>query len=140
MSLTFKKQEAGCYLAATPEGWDVQVAKYQIPSSESAVYGRNGQSLSHYWSWTIWGQTAYHQESNGGAYQRTMSECKEAAAEAYVRAQEQTNQGETEMSNEDIDHDAENDNECDDCAAEGAANSDLGHGGDFDPPTYCTHR
>ncbi len=42
------------------------------------------------------------------------------------------------MSNEDIDHDAEN--ECDDCAAEGAANDDLGHGGDFDTPTYCTHR
>ena len=87
MNLTLKKQEAGLYAATTPEGWEVRVFKCYAPSSESAVYAANGQSLSHYWAWTIDDENDRTLEASGGEYDSTFAECKESAAAGYKWAQ-----------------------------------------------------
>ena len=84
MNLTFKKQAPGHYRAISPEGWEIEVAKYHAPSSETAVYGTNAEAINYCWGWNIWGApSTTSRQSPDGCYNRTMSECKEDAQMFY---------------------------------------------------------
>ena len=95
MNLTFKKIEAGRYIATTPEGWEVEVAKHHSEVGNPMVYV-NGEALNYYWCYEIHGMpnwTDYY--GSNGDYDATMAACKKYAGWAYENAVEQVAKYET---------------------------------------------